>query len=780
MVQIRSKAAPQGVAGGWGAVAATEQQLGRQKILVKGNLALFNMNKPGGFDCPSCAWPDPKQPHAAEYCENGAKAVAWEATAKRTEPQFFAEHSVSELQDWSDFALEDHGRLTHPMRYNAETDHYELVDWETAIAEIGALVRGLDPKRIELYTSGRASNEAAFLWQLYGRLIGTNNFPDCSDMCHATTTVALPESIGVGKGTVTFEDWDACDAMFIIGQNPGTNSPRMLGQLHDMAKRGVPIVSLNPLKERGLVKFTDPQNPIEMLTGTSQKITSNYLQVKTGGDILALQAICKIVIEADDQARMTGAPAVLDREFIAAHTHGFDAFADYVRALDWERIERFTALPRSQIEQVADIYMKAKNVICCWGMGITQHRRGGEALQQIINLLLLRGNIGRLGAGASPIRGHSNVQGDRTVGINKTPTEDFLQKLDTAFGFESPREWGHDTAECCEAILRGEVDAFLALGGNFFRAIPDQNRITPKASELKLTVYMATKLNHSHLAHGQASYILPVLGRTELDLQEGGPQTVTVEDSFAMIHGSTGMLTPASELCRSEPWIVAALAKATIADRAAIDWDALAADYSRIRDKIEEVIPGFDHYNERIAIPGGFHLPIPPRERIWPTPTGKANFLFEPDLADEDDDAPKRPHFQLMTLRSHDQFNTTVYSYDDRYRGIFGERMIVFMNAKDIASLDLSEGDLIEFATVADDGVERRLSGFKIVAYDIPQGCCAAYFPETTALLPLSHRDRKSDTPAAKSIPVSIKAAKPVGSETGKAGAPEKMLAQTP
>jgi molybdopterin-dependent oxidoreductase alpha subunit len=760
MVRARKNAPNQPPAGGWGALNATERQLARQKILIKGNRALLGMNKPDGFDCPSCAWPDPKTPHTAEYCENGAKAVAWEATEKRTGPDFFAEHTIEHLKTWSDHALEDHGRLTHPLRYDPATDRYEAIEWDVAIAEIGGMVAALDPKRVELYTSGRTSNEAAFLWQLYGRLIGTNNFPDCSDMCHATTTMALPESIGVGKGTVTLDDWAACDALFIIGQNPGTNSPRMLGYLHDMAKRGVPIVTFNPLKERGLVRFTDPQSPTEMLTGRGQKISSNYFQLRTGGDIVALQAIAKLVIEADDRAQAAGAPRILDARFIAEHTHGFEAFSDYVRALDWPAIERFTALTRDQIAQAADVYMKAERVICCWGMGITQHRRGGDAMQQIINLLLLRGNMGRLGAGACPIRGHSNVQGDRTVGINKTPTEPFLQRLDAAFSFEAPRDWGHDTAECCEAILRGEVDAFLAMGGNFFRAIPDMDRIGACVKDIGLTVYVATKLNRSHLTPGRRSYVLPALGRTERDMQAGGQQTVTVEDSFAMVHGSTGPLRPASEFCRSEPWIVAQFAKATVPDRGTVDWDGMVANYDRIRDKIEAVIPGFERYNERILTPGGFHLPIAARDREWDTPTGKANFLFAPGMMDEDDDEPEAPHLQLMTLRSHDQFNTTIYSYNDRYRGVSGQRMVVFMNEGDMIDQGITEGDWIEFEAVAKDGIERRVSGFKVVAFDVPKGCCAAYYPETNALLPLSHRDERSNTPAAKSVPVRIVSAR--------------------
>ncbi|MEG6509951.1 FdhF/YdeP family oxidoreductase [Methyloligella sp. 2.7D] len=744
-------------AGGWGAVNATEKHLSRQKILMKGNKILLSMNKPGGFDCPSCAWPDPKKPHMAEYCENGAKAVAWEATRKRTGPEFFAKHTVSELLTWSDFELEDQGRLTHPMRYNAQTDKYEPVSWDTAFSEIGEFVRGCDPKRVNLYTSGRTSNEAAFLWQLYGRLIGTNNFPDCSNMCHETTTVALPESIGIGKGTVTLDDWKHCDALFIIGQNPGTNSPRMLAYLHDMAKRGVPIVSFNPLKERGLIRFTDPQSPKEMLTGRAQTISSSYYQLRTGGDILAMQGMCKLVIEADDAAKAAGRPRILDVPFLNQHTHGFEEFADHVRQLSWADIELYTSLSRAQIEHAANIYMKAKNVICCWGMGITQHRRGGDAMQQIVNLLLLRGNIGRPGAGPCPVRGHSNVQGDRTVGIYQKPKEPFLAKLDEVFGFESPREWGNDTAECCEDILEGKVDVFLGMGGNFFRAIPDLERVCAKVKDIGLTMHVGIKLNRSHLLTGKRAYIFPALGRTESDWQKTGRQTITVEDSFSMVHGSTGMVKPASEHLRSEPFIVAGLAKATVADKADIDWDAMVQDYDLIRDKIEAVFPDqFTDYNARILEPGGFRMPNSASERIWNTPTGKANFLFNPNLRDNDDTVPDSGILQLMTLRSHDQFNTTVYSNNDRYRGITNERMVVFMNERDIEELGLAENDIIEFQAAAADKIERKVSGFRVVPFDMPQGCCGAYYPETNPLLSLAHRDERSNTPASKGVPVKI------------------------
>ncbi|HEX2942581.1 MAG TPA: FdhF/YdeP family oxidoreductase [Rhodopila sp.] len=755
----RSTLAP---AGGWGALNAVETHLKRQDVLVRGNRLLLSMNKPGGFDCPSCAWPDPRKPHAFEYCENGAKAVAWEATRKRTTPAFFAQHTVSELRQRTDHELEDQGRLTTPMRYDPATDKYAAVSWEDAFQDIGQSLRSFDPKRVELYTSGRASNEAAFLYQLFGRVLGTNNFPDCSNMCHETTTVALPESIGVGKGTTDLDDLECCDAIFIFGHNPGTNAPRMMGYLHDMAKRAVPIVTFNSLKERALVAFANPQSAVEMLTRSGQQISSQYHQVRTSGDIAAIQGICKTVIEADDEAQRQGAPRIVDIDFVRQHTHGFDAFADYVRKLPWERIEHYSGLSRGDLEAAAEVYMKAERVVACWGMGITQHRRGGESMQQIVNLLLLRGNIGKKGAGACPIRGHSNVQGDRTVGIYQKPKEPFLKRLGEVFSFTAPRDPGHDVAECCEAILRGEVDAFMGLGGNFFRAIPDIDRVGAAVPKLKLTVYVATKLNRSHLTHGQASYILPCLGRTEKDMQNGVLQTITVEDSFSMVHGSTGMLEPADPDLKSEIAIVAGIAKAAVPDRGQVNWDAMTGNYDLIRDRIEAVFPDqFNDYNARIQVPGGFRLPNAVRDRKWETPTGKANFLFEDGLIDEDDDRPESPHLQLMTLRSHDQFNTTVYSNNDRYRGIANERMVVFMNAADIEALGLHEGASIEFTSVTNDGIDRRASGFRVVTFDVPRGCCAAYYPETNGLLALAHRDEKSNTPAAKSIPVRVTAMQP-------------------
>ncbi|RMV75327.1 Oxidoreductase alpha subunit [Pseudomonas caricapapayae] len=753
-------------AGGWPALGAVNKHLLRQHVLVKGNRTLLSMNKPGGFDCPSCSWPDPKKPHAFEYCENGAKALAWESTKKRVTPEFFARHTVSELATWSDHDLEEQGRITQPMRYDAASDKYLPVTWDQAFAEIGEELRHLsDPSKLELYTSGRTSNEAAFLYQLFGRLYGMTNFPDCSNMCHETTTVALPESIGVGKGTTTLEDFEKADAIFIIGQNPGSNSPRMMSELHAAARRGASIISFNPLRERALVRFAAPQDPRDMLSLHGVKISSQYHQVRIGGDLIALQGICKAVIEADDVARHANLPRILDVAFIDEHTHGFEQYAAYCRQLSWDIIERHSGLTRQAIEDVAAVYMRSEGVICCWGMGVTQHKRGGDAVQQIINLLL-RGNIGKPGAGACPVRGHSNVQGDRTMGIYEKAGEPFLASMSKVFGFEASRKKGHAVAETCEALLRGEVEALISMGGNFFRAIPDTDVICPTVSRLKMTVLVNTKLNRSATVHGQKAFLLPCVARSELDMQNGVAQTITVEDSMSMVHGSTGMLEPASNHLISEIAIIAGMAKATLEPNPKVNWDGYVGDYARIRDKIEEVLPEqFYDFNQRILEPGGFRLPNAASERKWDTESGKANFLFPEGIYDEDDTPPGAEHLQLMTIRSHDQFNTTVYSNDDRYRDIYGDRMVVMLNPQDIERLGLKAGDYIEFQTALDPTTARRAAGFKVVPYDVPQGCCAAYYPETNGLLPLANRDKHGNTPAAKSIPVNLVRMTPEGAQ---------------
>jgi len=743
-------------AGGWGALHATARALREQSVELKGSRALLSMNQPEGFDCPGCAWPDPRHTSSFEFCENGAKAVTWELTKRRVTREFFAAHTVSELEQESDYWLEEQGRLTEPMRYDPATDHYVPVGWDEAFALVGRELNALaDPNEAEFYTSGRTSNEGAFMYQLFVRRFGTNNFPDCSNMCHEPTSVGLPESIGVGKGTVLLDDFACSDAIFIIGQQPGTNSPRMLTELHRASRRGVPIVVFNPLRERALERFAAPQDPVEMATFGETRIASEYCQVRIGGDVAALKGIMKLVLEAHDAALRDGREPTLDVDFIAEHTHGFEAFADDLRRTTWEDILSVSGLPRDQLERVANIYMRASAVIVCYGMGITQHRLGTANVQQTANLLLLRGNFGKPGAGICPVRGHSNVQGDRTMGIDENPKPELLDQIKKVFGFEPPRARGHRVVDAVQAMVDGRAKVFIGCGGNFVRAVPDWPAAEAAMRRLKLTVAVSTKLNRGHLVHGQQALILPVLARSDIDMQLSGRQSITVEDSMSMVHASHGLVDPPSEDLKSEVAIVCGMAKATLPD-CGIDWDHFVDDYNRIRDKIEEVFPQlFAGFNERIRRPGGFHLNIPPRERIWNTPTGRANFIVFPGVSE--DEAVKDPAMlTLATLRSHDQYNTTIYTLDDRYRGVFGGRMVVFMNEADMLARGIAEGDLVEIESLADDK-HRVVSGFWAKTHGIAAGSVGAYYPETNPLLPLAHHDVKSGTPAAKSIPVLVR-----------------------
>jgi molybdopterin-dependent oxidoreductase alpha subunit len=608
----------------------------------------------------------------------------------------------------------------------------------------------------EFYTSGRASNEAAFLYQLFVREYGTNNFPDCSNMCHEATSVGLPQSLGVGKGTVTLDDFDHCDAIFCIGHNPGTNHPRMLSTLRDASLRGVPIVVLNPLPERGLERFTSPQHASEMLTGKSVRIASTYYKVKIGGDVAVLKGMMKYLLEKDAIARAAGDEPVLDHAFIEANTTGFEALADDLRATDWDAIERKSGLARAEIEDAASIYATARNVIVCYGMGITQHRHGTENVQQLANLLLLRGNIGRQGAGICPLRGHSNVQGDRTVGITEKPNDALNEGIRATYGFEPPVEHGHDAVAAVVAIREGRSTAMIALGGNLAVAMPDTEETFEAMRKLDLAVHVATKLNRSHLLLARETFILPCLGRTELDMQATGPQSVTVEDSMSMVHASTGTLEPASEHLRSEPWIVAGIAKATL-PQSRVDWDRLVGDYNLIRDDIERVFPIFHDFNERVMQPGGFRLRVAASERDWATPDKRAHFMLARGI--EEDQPLGDGELMLTTLRAHDQYNTTIYSLNDRYRGVKGRRDVVFMHANDLAARGLKHGDRIDvFATGANvaDGRERAVRGFIAVAYDIAEGSTAMYYPEGNALISLENHDSMSGTPTYKSVPVRI------------------------
>jgi molybdopterin-dependent oxidoreductase alpha subunit len=743
-------------AGGWGALKAVSEHLIEQHIAIKGAATLSCMNQPAGFDCPGCAWPDPKHTSSFEFCENGAKAVAWEATSKRCTPEFFAAHTVTELAGWSDYQLEMVGRLTHPMAYDAASDHYVPVSWHDAFATIGAHLNALpDPDMAEFYTSGRTSNEAAFLYQLFVREYGTNNFPDCSNMCHEATSVGLPQSIGVGKGTVLLEDFDKADCIFIFGQNPGTNSPRMMTNLRDASRRGAAIISFNPFRERALERFQHPQSPVEMATLTSTQISSRLYQVRVGGDAAAIKGIMKVLVEADETARTDGQPEILDWAFIREHTLGIEALANDLKATRWDDIERYSGLSRQEIEHAAHVYMKAERAIIVYGMGITQHRRGAQNVQQLANLAMLRGHIGREGAGICPVRGHSNVQGDRTVGITETPGNDFLDRLEQRFGFKPPRKHGHNVVKALEAMIRGEVKIFVAMGGNFAAAIPDLPRTQQALGNLDLTVQVSTKLNRSHLIHGRDALILPCLGRTEVDIQARGPQSITVEDSMSMVHASAGRNRPASEHLLSEPAIVAGMARATLGDRSVVDWERFISNYDHVRDAIEDVLPIFQSYNERIRLPGGFHLVSTARERIWATPSGKAHFLLYDGLGEDarEDDLEV---LWLSTIRSHDQYNTTIYSNSDRYRGVYGQRDVVFINQSELDKRGLMDGDRVDLVTLSSDGIERRVRNFRAVGYSFPDGCCAAYYPEANPLVPLYAYDPVSFTPSSKGIPIRI------------------------
>ncbi|HEU5096045.1 MAG TPA: FdhF/YdeP family oxidoreductase [Reyranella sp.] len=738
-----------GPAGGWGSVGSLLRSFRREHNFVSGSATLLKQNKSDGFTCVSCAWAKPADPHVFEFCENGAKATTWEITPKRVTPDFFAQHTVAELSTWDDHDLEEAGRLTEPMKWDAATDKYLPISWEAAFREIGAEIRALAPDEIVFYSSGRASLEASYLYALYARMLGTNNLPDSSNMCHESTSVALPKSIGVPVGTVTLDDFAKTDLIIFFGQNVATSSPRMLHDLQDASRRGVPIITFNPLRERGLERFTNPQAPVEMLTGSSTRITSQYLQVMPGGDLAAISGICKAVIAAD----------ALDHAFIAEHTHGFEAFANRMRELSWELIESKSGLSRQSLEAVASAYAASQRCLGIYGMGVTQHRNGVENVQMIVNLLLLRGNIGKPGAGICPVRGHSNVQGQRTVGITEKPELVPNDKLRELYGFEPPQKKGLNTIEACEGILNGTVRAFVSLGGNFVRAVPDHGRIEPAWRRQRLTVQILTKLNRLCLIHGEVSYILPCLGRIEIDRQAGGPQALSTEDSTACIHGTRGQVEPASPHLLSEVRIVAELAKASLAD-SRVDWDRWVGDYRLIRDAIERTYPKrFHDFNERMFQPGGFHRPLAARERKWNTETGKANFIVPENLSADPDVEQNDPQvLRLFTLRSNGQFNTTIYSHDDRFRGIYGTRRVILMHRDDMQRLGFAEGDIVTVTCAAarDGEAARQVQDLRVTPYNVPKGACAGYYPECNPLVPLWHHAKGSKVPAVKSIPVRL------------------------
>jgi molybdopterin-dependent oxidoreductase alpha subunit len=710
---------------------------------------LLKVNQAGGFDCPSCAWADPdvKDRKHAEFCENGAKAVAWEATRKRVDAAFFAKYPVSWLNEQTDHWLESNGRLTEPMYLAPGTDHYAPIGWDEALKKIAARLRSLEhPDRAVFYTSGRASNEAAFVYQLLARRLGTNNLPDCSNMCHESSGAALTETIGIGKGQVTIDDISGhSDLIVIVGQNPGTNHPRMLSALEEAKRRGAKIVAVNPLPEAGLMRFKNPQK-VKGVAGKGTRLADLFLPVRLNGDLALFAGVNKELLEREESGT-----SVLDKEFVDRYTDGFAEAAAAWRALSWADVEASSGLSRAQIAEFADDVVASKAVVVCWAMGLTQHKNAVPTIREVMNFLLLRGNIGRPGAGPCPVRGHSNVQGDRTMGIFEKMPDSFLDALRDEFGFEPPREHGWDTVGSIRAMRDGMVDVFIGLGGNFAAATPDTSVTAAALSRCALTVHVATKLNRSHLVHGTEALILPCLGRTERDLNEAGePQFVTVEDSMSVVHASQGRLVPGSPHQRSEVAILCGLAHETFGED--IGWGEMGSDYSVIRAHIANVVPGFSNFEARVSDPGGFTLPRPPRDaRRFETPSGRAQFTANEVSAV----AVPEGHLLLQTIRSHDQFNTTVYGLNDRYRGVHGGRRVVLVSPDDLASLGFSNGDVVDLVSVWSDG-ERRAPGFRIVEYPTPAGCAAAYFPETNVLIPLDSVADISNTPTSKSVVVRL------------------------
>lgn len=706
---------------------------------------LSKVNDFHGFDCPGCAWPDPDDHRSfAEFCENGAKAVSDEATKSRVDSNFWSKWSISELSQKSDFWLNSQGRLTEPMIIRQNSNYYQPISWEDAFDVIADNIVSLEnPDEAIFYTSGRTSNEAAFLWQLLARRIGTNNLPDCSNMCHESSGVALSESIGIGKGTVTLEDFNSADLIIVVGQNPGTNHPRMLTALRDAKKKGASIISVNPLVETGMKKFKHPQNPVEML-GFGSSIADKHLRVKINSDQALFRAFSKSIIESDN----------IDEDFINKYTNGYENFRKIAIEARYEEISEITGIPLQEILEVSQKVSKSKSTIVCWAMGITQHKNSVATIQEIVNFLLLGGNIGRKGAGVCPVRGHSNVQGDRTVGINHKPSPDFINNLERSTGIRSPEKHGFDSVEAVKAMEKGDAKVFLAMGGNFLSAMSDTNRTSAALSNCKLTVHISTKPNRSHLITGKTGIILPCLGRTEEDVSSSnGRQFVTVENSMGVVHSSTGTFKPASNLLKSEPAIVSGIGGAIESrlERSGIPWENLSEDYNLIRNLIEKTIPGFDEYNVRIKSKSGFYLPNPPRDsRTFPTKNGYANFVSN-DISF----AKSSDKFMMMTIRSHDQYNTTIYGLDDRYRGISKGRRVILMNKDDISKYNLSKGELVDLSSEMDSGTVLSPDWF-VVPYDIPEGNVATYFPESNCLIPLDSVAEKSNTPTSKSVPIGI------------------------
>ena len=748
---------PPKTSGGRDAITSALKQVFGKAGVVRGSRGLLNLNQKGGIDCQSCAWPDPEHRTINEFCENGAKALADEAMTATIGREFFAGHSVAELAAHDDRWLNAQGRLAEPLVLRDGSKHYEPISWEEAFTLIAGELNSLaSPDEAIFYTSGRTSNEAAFLYQLFVRQFGTNNLPDCSNMCHESTSVALAESIGLGKATIRLEDLETTDLIVVIGQNPGTNSPRMLSSLRRAKLNGAKIISINPLAEVGLTSFVDPNPqhyknplayPMAMLTEKATPLADMHLPLRIGGDSALMKGLLKVLVARENE----GACNVLDREFIEQHTSGFDEFGESLDKVNWDDITRYSGVTREQITEAADMIAAAPTMVTCWAMGVTQHREAVATIQDIVNLHLLLGQIGKPRAGLCPVRGHSNVQGDRTMGIWEKMKPEFRLNLEREFDFKTPQKNGCDTVQSIAAMDEGKAKIFFAMGGNFLVASPDTDVVAAGLRRCRLTVQVLTKLNRTALTPGKTSLILPCLGRSEIDLQSSGGQFVSTESTMLNVQMSKGIYDPISEHLRSEPWIVARMAMATLGDKTTVDWDAMAADYNNIRDAISRVVPGCENYNARVQKPGGFYLPNPPREKRFPTDDGKARFRASPlhktDLG--------RGQLLMTTIRSHDQFNTTIYGLSDRYRGIEGGRRVIFMNPKNIADLDLAAGEVVDIASHFEDR-ERHANGFVVVAYEIPLDCTATYFPEGNALVPATSVARFSGTPTSKCVVISV------------------------
>lgn len=734
-------------AGGIPAVLSSMSHTFKKVGPIRSLQSLMKINQQEGFDCPGCAWPEPKDRSVAEFCENGAKAVAEEATKARITSSFFQKYSVNELSKKSDYWLGQQGRLTHPMILKEGSSHYEMINWEEAFKLIADELKSLDdPNEAIFYTSGRTSNEAAFLYQLMIRKFGTNNLPDCSNMCHESSGVAMGEALGIGKGTVTLEDFDKADCILIYGQNPGTNHPRMLTALQSASRQGAKIITINPLKEVGTDRFIHPKD-VHLLLGSGTKLTTQMLQIRINGDVAVTKGLMKGLLEAEE--REPG--KVIDHEFIKKYTEGSHEVIEDLKKQDWDSIVEYSGVSKDDILKAAAIIAKSKTVIGCWAMGLTQHKNAVGNIQEVLNLLLLKGAIGKPGAGACPVRGHSNVQGDRTMGIWEAPKEDFLKSLDKNFQMNSPREHGYNVVQAIEAMQEGKGKVFFAMGGNFLSATPDTEYTAKALTKTKLTVQVSTKLNRSHLVTGKKALILPCLGRTERDLG----QFVTMENSMGIVHRSKGHLEPASRFLKSEPEIVCLLAKELLPNDS-VDWDSLKMDYDKIRDMVEATIPGFEGYNKRVREPNGFYLPNPPRDsRVFNTKNGKANFFVHPLPNNKIPDGK----FMMMTTRTHDQFNTTVYGLEDRYRGIKLGRRVVMMNEEDMKEKGLEKGLQVDLSSDF-NGVKRTAERFFVIPYDIPRKCVATYFPEANPLIPVDSYADKSMTPTSKSVLISIEKSK--------------------